>query len=154
MAIYQLQLSIATACSHESGWSFAQEPIEKEDFQDPIVANEKYDMLKLGMNITAAEHNMAVSLQLVRVEGDVTETIRSTVYDGENVLGWKVAFHKEGVGPEERFYIDTIHTSCGYYFFIHKKDNTTPYQVVQVGSDINELKNLLGEEFSKYEVLT
>lgn len=133
-----------------SGWVM-DEPMDSEVFENAIMANNHYDDKVKEMQQLAALNNTAIILMLGRMESPTAtpEIQRYKAYEGENVNGWYAAIHNKGVATEAR-YIEQVTRDVGYYAFLSNKyQYITP---IAVAATMEELKEMLGDEWGMYEI--
>jgi len=153
MVSYFLAVYIADKFVIGEGWNFG-EPHTKLETTDPIEANAFYDEHNLTLEQLSVLHSSATMILLARREGkNEPELQRYDGYDGENVMGWLVAYHEPGLNPiEERFHIERIYADGGYYTFMASKEENPKRHITACAATIEEIEQMLGDKFHLYEI--
>lgn len=153
--LFDIQLFIPTGYDRITGWQYSEKPNEIYPFDTAPAANAYYDDKLKQIAEIAVLNSSAIQLLLSRDTDNLpSETQRVFIYDGENVRFWFAAYHEPGPSVfEERYYIQRIYFDIGYYTFMKPKADDLR-EVIAAAQTIEELKQILGDEFELYDLPT
>lgn len=155
MALYHLQLSVASDYKKGTGWKFGNGPVEDTPFDNPLMCNENFDSKSPDLIIMASSNSTAARLQIIRVDGLQQEIIRERLYDGENVISWFAAYQTNAATIfEERRYIQRVLYPIGYYALMHPGNQLPDLTITGCAPTTYDLMEILGDQYTTYELRT
>lgn len=150
MATFLFSIHVPVSYEYGKGWIFSPEALESKPFDNPVKANHYYDDRIKEQYSIAAMNGSAVKFSIA-MDGTMQ---RSDIYEGENVRFWFAAYHEPGMSElEERYYIDRIYFDAGYYNFMFRKEEHPQVIPVAAAATMDELKDILGENFHLYDIM-